>query len=255
MTHTEIKRIQSLSQKKYRDAHRAFVVEGEKMVAELVQSSFVVQTVIACRPLSFPVPAGRRVEQVAPSLMERLSAFKTPPPVLAVVELPDEPPLPLPPATELWLALDNVQDPGNAGTLIRLADWFGIRRIVCSADTVDCYSPKVVQATMGALFRVPVHYTRRLPAFLQEAQRSTVVYGTFLDGADLYRQPLTPGGVIVMGNEGRGISSEVAATVSLRLRVPSYPESGARSESLNVAVSAAIVCGEFRRRSALTQCE
>ena len=138
------------------------------------------------------------------------------------------------------------QDPGNLGTIVRLADWFGIRHIVCSPDTADLYNPKVVQATMGALARVKVYYTS-LPDFLSQVD-SSVVYGTFLDGEDIYHTSLTKSGVIVMGNEGNGISAKLEPYIGKRLYIPNYPVGQPTSESLNVAVAAAITCAEFRRR-------
>ncbi|MDR3350869.1 MAG: RNA methyltransferase [Prevotellaceae bacterium] len=247
MTIAEIKRIKSLSQKKFRDEYGLFIVEGKKMVEELVYSAFVTRRIITVQPLGFPV-SGRSVEQVNAATMARLSALKTPPSVLAVVEKPAAAKLSLPAPEELLLALDNIQDPGNLGAIIRVADWFGIRRLVCSPGTVDCYNPKVVQATMGAIFRVKVHYTE-LPEFLQQAKQSTAVYGAFLDGENIYQKQLTPGGVVVAGNEGNGISPEAAAAVSERLFIPPFPAGAVTSESLNVAASTAILCAEFRRRN------
>jgi TrmH family RNA methyltransferase len=244
---SEIKWIKSLSQKKFRDEYGLFLVEGRKMVEELLCSSFVTQRVITTQPLDFPVP-GRPLEHVNAAIMARLSALKTPPTVLAVAEKPVTSKCPLPGKDELLLALDNIQDPGNLGTIIRLADWFGIRRIVCSPGTADCYNPKVVQATMGAIFRVNVHYTA-LPEFLQQVKKSTAVYGAFLDGGNVYQKRLAPGGVLVVGNEGNGISPEAAEAVSERLFIPPFPAGAVTSESLNVAVSTAILCAEFRRRN------
>jgi TrmH family RNA methyltransferase len=144
------------------------------------------------------------------------------------------------------LALDRVQNPGNLGTIIRLADWFGISDIICSEDTADCFNPKVVQATMGAILRVHVHYIN-LAAWLKN-QHDTKIYGTFLEGENIYSAQLDKSGVIVMGNEGQGISAEVAATVSHKLLIPPYPADRSGSESLNVAVATAVICSEFRRR-------
>jgi TrmH family RNA methyltransferase len=245
---SEIKWIKSLSQKKFRDEYGLFIAEGRKMVEELVGSAFVTRRIITTQPLDFPV-AGRPVEQVSAATMARLSALKTPPSVLAVVEKPAAAAFSLPAQEELLLALDNIQDPGNVGTIIRIADWFGIRRLVCSSGTADCYNPKVVQATMGAIFRMNVHYTA-LPEFLRQAKKSTIVYGAFLDGGNIYQKQLTSGGVVVVGNESNGISPEVAAAVSERLFIPPFPANAITSESLNVAVSTAILCAEFRRRIA-----
>lgn len=149
-------------------------------------------------------------------------------------------------AGELSLALDDIQDPGNLGTIIRIADWFGIKNIFCSEFTADAYGSKVVQASMGALARVNMHYVN-LPAFLSEI-KDIPVYGTFLEGLNIYPEKLSANGIIVMGNEGNGISREVAELVTHKLMIPSYPEHVPTSESLNVAVAAAIVCAEFRKR-------
>lgn len=247
MTQAEIKWIKSLATKKRRDEEGVFVVEGEKMTDELRQSGFTVRRLVATRPLScaFARPAPEYVDE---KTMRRISLLKTPSPALAVVEKPAVPPWPAIDRDELIIALDQVQDPGNAGTIIRTADWFGVRHVVCSPGAVDCYSPKVVQATMGAIFRVNI-YAAALPAFLRQAQSRTAVYGAFLHGENLYSRPLTAGGVIVIGNEGRGISPDVAAEIPTRLFIPAFPGGGG-SESLNAAVSAAIVCAEFRRRTA-----
>ena len=151
------------------------------------------------------------------------------------------------------LALDHIQDPGNMGTLMRTADWFGVRHIVCSHDTVGCFNPKVVQATMGAIFRVKFHYTD-IPALCRSAlQADGKVYGTFLDGENMYQKSLSNGverpSMIVIGNEANGISAATAACVSDRLYIPPYPADDSGSESLNAAVATAITVAEFRRRA------
>ena len=148
---------------------------------------------------------------------------------------------------DLVLALDGVQDPGNVGTIIRLADWFGITNVVCSRETADAFSPKVVQATMGALARVNVFYVD-LPQWLEENKGQMPVYGTFMDGDNLYESTLTSHGIIVMGNEGKGISQAVEQHVSRRITIPNFPEGRPTVESLNVAIATAVTCSEFRRR-------
>ena len=147
---------------------------------------------------------------------------------------------------QLYLALDGVQDPGNLGTIIRIADWFGITTIFCSHDTADVYNPKVVQATMGSIARIKVVYTD-ICRLISNAPEDTPIYGTFLDGDDIHGQQLSSHGVIIMGNEGRGVSAPVSAHVSHRLFIPNYPPGSSTSESLNVAIATAIVCNEFRR--------
>ena len=150
--------------------------------------------------------------------------------------------------SSLCLALDDVQDPGNLGTIIRLADWFGIEHIICSQNTVDVYNPKTIQATMGGIARVKVHYTS-LPDFIRSLG-DTPVFGTFLDGKNMYEQPLSANGLIVMGNEGNGIGKEVATLINRKLYIPNYPAGQETSESLNVAIATAVICAEFRRQAA-----
>ena len=181
--------------------------------------------------------------------MERISQLKTANSSLAVVEIPRYNLAEVDATKALVLALDRVQNPGNLGTIIRLADWFGITDIVCSDECADAFNPKVVQASMGARIRGRVHYTSDLAAWLGKQRKGGAeVYGTMLDGENIYDKPLTSAGVIVMGNEGRGISDECARCVSQRLFIPPYPADRAGSESLNVAIATAVVCAEFRRR-------
>ena len=234
----ELSRVRALSQKKFRDETGLFVVEGEKMVSEALSSGFEVVSVY-------------RRDEVGEETMARLSSLSSPSPVLAVVRQPAF--VPLKALRGLFLALDGIRDPGNLGTILRVADWFGVDGVVASPDTVELYNPKVVQATMGAIFRVPFH-RQEIPAFCREVLAAEGhVYGTFLDGENLYRKTLDVGSdapsVIVIGNESNGISSETAACVSDRLFIPPYPADDPGSESLNAAVATAIVVAEFRRRA------
>ncbi len=237
MTSNEIKFVKALQQKKFRDSSGLFVVEGEKLVAEALASPFQVEQVY-------------RSSEIGDKTMERISGLSSPSPVLALVrkpasgaEMPGE---------GLFLALDGIRDPGNLGTILRIADWFGLDGIFASPDTVDVFNPKVVQATMGAIFRVRFHYTD-IPLLCQVVLKAGgKVYGTFLDGENLYRKALDNGStapsVIVIGNEANGISAETAACVSDRLFIPPYPADDPGSESLNAAVATAITVAEFRRR-------
>ena len=150
--------------------------------------------------------------------------------------------------SSLSLALDSVQDPGNMGTIVRIADWFGIDAVFASKDTVDVFNPKVVQATMGAVFRVKMHYVDLPALFKNVLALEGKVYGTFLDGRNIYETSLTPHGIVVMGNEGQGISNEVGDLIKRRLFIPSYPQERPTSESLNVGMATAITMAEFRRR-------
>ena len=240
ITRAEILDIKSLATKQGREELGAFIAEGEKLVGEIRNSSLRIRRILQTKPIF------AEGELVSEKEMERISQLKSANSVLAVVELPTRKLANVQPSQNLVLALDRVQNPGNLGTIIRLADWFGISDIVCSEDTADCFNPKVVQATMGAILRVRVHYTN-LAKWLAE-QRDTKIYGTFLEGENIYNAQLDKSGVIVMGNEGQGISAEVAKCVSHKLLIPPYPADRCGSESLNVAVATAVICSEFRRR-------
>jgi len=180
----------------------------------------------------------------------RITALTTPSPVLAIVSIPEKLIEPGSIAGNLILALDEIRDPGNLGTIIRIADWFGISAVICSETTVDLYNPKVVQATMGSIARVPVHYTN-LVGFLSGLPESMNIYGSFLEGANIYTMELHQSGVIIIGNESKGISESVAKYVTHRIHIPSFSTgkgSAAHAESLNASVATAILCSEFKRR-------
>uniref|UniRef100_UPI003FF0D142 TrmH family RNA methyltransferase n=1 Tax=Alistipes ihumii TaxID=1470347 RepID=UPI003FF0D142 len=248
MIKSEIAFVRSLSSKKERAASGLFVAEGEKLVGEMLASEFRVRKIFRCGEEDRSEAGSADTERVSPKEMERISALKTPTPVLALIELPRYRLSAGTGTDDLALALDGVQDPGNLGTIVRLADWFGIRDIVCSENTADCFGPKAVQATMGAIARVRVHYTALESFLARAAERGTPVYGTFLEGEDIYRAGLSVGGIVVMGSEGNGISSGTARCVTRRLFIPPYPGAAPTSESLNVAMATAVVAAEFRRR-------
>ena len=231
ITQAEIKQIRSLSEKKFRDATGLFVVEGEKLVREALDSGFKVVRVL-------------RREEIGDAAMARISQLSSPSPVLAVVARPE--PAADGPVGGLCLALDGIRDPGNLGTILRIADWFGVETVYLSADCVEPFNPKVIQASMGSIFRV--HFeTVDLPALARRFREAGMpVYGTFLDGKDLYRETLRPEGLVVMGNEANGIRPAVAAEVDARLTIPAFGKSGA--ESLNVAAATAVTLSEIRRR-------
>lgn len=246
MTKSDIRFVRALADKRARDEHGLFTAEGEKLVSELLASPMRIRRIYSLAGV-FPTHDDR-VEIVSEQEMERVSQLKTPNNSLAVVEIPQRSLRGVDASRSLVLALDRVQNPGNLGTIMRLADWFGITDIVCSEECADCFNPKVVQATMGAIIRVKVHYTD-LAAWLDAENRAgTPIYGTFLDGENIYSAPLSDNGIIVMGNEGRGIGGECAASVSRRLFIPPYPADRQGSESLNVATATAVICSEFRRR-------
>lgn len=250
LSKNRIKYIRSLEQKKNRKADKVFLAEGPKLVGDLL-GHFPCQFLLATsewlsrnRPLSVT-----DVTEVSEEELSRASLLKAPQQVLAVFRQPDEEPDISVIGRSLCLALDDVQDPGNLGTIIRLADWFGIEHIFCSPNTVDVYNPKTVQATMGGIARVRLHYTP-LPELIRSL-KDIPVYGTFLDGENMYGQSLSKNGLIVMGNEGNGIGKEVEALINRKLYIPNYPASRETSESLNVAMATAVVCAEFRRQAAL----
>ena len=247
----KVKYIHSLEMKKYRNELNAFVAEGNKLVADMM-FAFECELILA-KPswmaMQGNIPAKELLEAEGDDI-RKASFLKNPQDVLAVFKRPDWSLDEADPSTSLVLALDGIQDPGNLGTIIRLADWFGIEHIFCSPDTADLYNPKTVQATMGAMARVCVHYLS-LTDLLRTANADIPVYGTFLDGNDMYGTELSPNGLIVMGNEGKGISRDVASLINRKLYIPNYPPERNTSESLNVAVATAIVCAEFRRRDTI----
>ena len=242
-----IKYIHSLEVKKVRGAEKAFVAEGPKVVGELM-AVMEPQRLVATREWYDGHRRQPRAQDVLVTEEElrRVSFLQQPQQVLAVFPIPANAPEDLHPEEELYIALDNVQDPGNLGTIIRIADWFGISHIICSVGTADAYNPKVVQATMGSLARVRPCYVD-LPAFLSSLSRGVPVYGTFLDGDSLYAKRLTGHGILVMGNEGNGVSAAVEALVGERIKIPSFPPGKPTAESLNVAVATAICVAEFRK--------
>ncbi len=231
LTKAKIALIKSLGDKKGRTEHGLFVVEGAKWVDEVLRSELEVEEIFE----------GTERE------MERISRLKTPSKVLALVKIPAWEFDPKTAEKNLVLALDDVQDPGNLGTIVRLADWFGIRDIVCSPASADAFNPKAVQATMGALARVRVHYTELTDTLKDIASHGVPIYGTFLEGERLYGAKLSANGVIVMGNEGQGISPQIARLVTRKLFIPPWPEGVPGGESLNVAIATAIVCSQFRQ--------
>ncbi len=252
----KLKLIHSLENKKGRREHGLFVAEGPKVVGDLL-SRFPVKLVVAIDEWikdNKDHLQDTEIIAVEADELRKASLLQHPQQVLALFELPEdkaEPAdvLPLLRAEndqQLSLALDGVQDPGNLGTIIRVADWFGIEEIFCSLNTADAYSPKVIQATMGSIARVRVHYTD-LEQLIRHLPSGYPVYGTLLDGEDIYSQQLTRGGLIVMGNEGNGISPAIRPLINHRLLIPNYPKGRSTADSLNVAIATAITCAEFRR--------
>ena len=237
----QIKTITSLQQKKYRKEHKLFFAEGVKVVQELVNSNFELYRLYTTGDVFKGIPKDK-IEVITEAELKKISALSTPNTCLALFVMPGEKPVP---DQGLIMALDDVRDPGNLGTIIRLCDWFGISHLVCSDQCVDIYNPKVVQATMGSLARVNVIYTN-LEDYL--ATTSLPVYGTFIDGENIYGSAMPNEGIIVMGNEANGISAAIEAKVGQRIAIPRFGNLQ-QTESLNVATAAAIVLSEFRRNS------
>lgn len=230
LSKNKLKLIRSLESKKGRAKHGLFIAEGPKVVGDLLEAGFQAEETFT------------DADDVA-----KASFLQHPQGVVGLFRIPASPAAASIPTDRLSLALDGVQDPGNLGTIIRIADWFGITDIFCSHDTADCWNPKVVQATMGSIARVSVHYLDLAEA-IESLPDSFPVYGTLLDGTDIYSSALSAAGLIVMGNEGSGISAAVRRLVGHKLLIPNYPAGRPTADSLNVAVATAIVCSEFRRR-------
>ncbi len=249
LTKNKIKLITSLSQKKNRDELGIFVAEGTKLVLDLA-TFFHCSLLIATQRWFYENKKIKSDEQieVEDNDLKKISNQKTPQGVLAVFLKPKNQWTKEFLVQKLSLALDDIQDPGNLGTIIRIADWFGITEVFCSEHCADIYSPKTVQATMGSLARVKV-YTVNLVEFLQICKNELPIYGTFLNGENIFDKQLSQNGIVVMGNEGNGISAEIEKSVNQRLLIPNFPAGQNTSESLNVGVATALVCAEFRRRT------
>ncbi|MDO4726154.1 MAG: RNA methyltransferase [Porphyromonadaceae bacterium] len=249
LSKSQIKLISSLRQKKFRDKLNLFVAEGEKIIFDLAKTFRCKYLISSQESLLSLVAADQYIKVNSDDELKQISSLSTPHKIIAVFEKPVS--LPnidfLAIKNKLVLAVDSVQDTGNFGTIIRVADWYGIDNIVCSNNTVDVFNPKTVQATMGALANVNITYTD-LFDFLVRAQTHDIpIYGTFLYGNNIYRESLETRGIVVVGNEGNGISDEIANIVTNRLTIPNFSNRSHKSESLNVAIATAIVCSEFCR--------
>ncbi|HET6992365.1 MAG TPA: RNA methyltransferase [Bacteroidia bacterium] len=252
--------LRSLRQKKFRTEHGLFVAEGEKLVQELLNSQFVVTTVYATKDWlkknSRLLKKAGEILEITDEDLSRISSLVTPQEVLAVAiipeyELDDEYLL-----NNYSLLLDGIRDPGNMGTIIRIADWFGIRNIICSPDCAEVWNPKVVQASMGSLLRVHVHesepeefFTRLKKSAREKKSEFPVVYGTFMNGENIYATKFQKTGIVVIGNEANGIRPETEKLITKKITIPAWPGNrpDSRPESLNAAIATAIVCSEIRR--------
>ncbi|MBW6533802.1 MAG: RNA methyltransferase [Mariniphaga sp.] len=247
----KLKLINSLAQKKYRLKEQSFLAEGDKIVLEVLESEIKVKELFATPDF---ISANKKylhnaalVFETTAAEIKKASLLKQPQNCLAICQLPSQPKLPSNPEG-IFLFLDGIQDPGNLGTIIRTCDWFGMDYLFCSPGTADVFNPKVIQASMGSFTRVKIIYTPfdALSAYLQKTE--IPVYGTFLEGKNIYTENLPDYALIVLGNEGRGIRKEVSDQISFPLNIPSFSQAEKKAESLNVAVSAAIICNEFTRK-------
>ncbi|MCR5819725.1 MAG: RNA methyltransferase [Bacteroidaceae bacterium] len=245
LTKARIQQIRSLATSKGRRSEGLFVAEGPKLVGDLL-SAFTLVYMAATDEWNGVEPDDR----ISQRELERASLQQHPQQVIALFKLPTyDIALEHACVDALCLGLDDVQDPGNMGTIVRVADWFGISDIFCSIHTVDIWNPKAVQATMGAISRVRVHYINNMPKAISELPSDIPVYATALDGENIWESPLSSRGLIIMGNEGNGISDLVMQACGTRLLIPSYPQGRITSESLNVAMATGIILNEFRRRT------
>jgi len=245
MVSNQISFLKSLQQKKHRKAHGLFLVEGLKSVTDFVQSDFYTIKTVFHTPQSEPkmlkVSGNIKFQEVSATEIEKISSLNTPQDVIALVEIPAQTKIDLKILEEKFtLMLDGLQDPGNLGTIIRTADWFGLTQIICSEDTVDVYNPKVVQATMGSLSRIKVHYANLLFLLPQIKQP---VFGAMLNGENIYQTNFGTEGVIILGNEGNGIRPEIQQLIRRKITIPQL----GKAESLNVAIAAAVFCNEASR--------
>jgi TrmH family RNA methyltransferase len=235
----QLKLITSLSQKKYRQKHKLFIAEGIKVVQELLDSTFEVETLF-CTDDFFTDTSIDKIVRIPEADLKKISNLRTPNKVLGVFKIPNEIPVK---KEGLILALDDLNDPGNLGTIIRLCDWFGITQLICSTKTVDCYNAKVVQASMGSLTRISIHYLDVL-TYISETELPTFIAD--MEGENVYKTQLPKEGILIMGNEANGISETIKGFVKNKLSIPRFGETQ-ETESLNVATATAILLSEFKR--------
>lgn len=252
---SKIKLIKSLSHKKYRQKEKLFIVEGDKIVREVLQSEYNVVDLYAMENFLEEnrdiVTDSKQITKIEYSDLKKASFLKNPQKSLAICQVPHTQTLPEHLENNLSLYLDGIQDPGNLGTVIRICDWFGIDQLFCSTDTADIFNPKVIQASMGSFCRVNIWYTdfKRL---LNIANNSGIeIFGAFLEGKNIFNQKLPKKALLVMGNEGKGIRPTVETFISEKLMIPGFADNSAGAESLNVAVATGIICAEFKRQNSL----
>ena len=249
LSKNKIKFFNSLKLRKYRNKHKLFIAEGEKIIKDFIDSGFIAQYIITVND-NFDYVSTLDIEiiRVKEDELNKISDLKTSSDHIAVFEIPEYDIDYSNLNNELTLFCDDIQNPGNLGTIIRTADWFGIKNVICTQDTVDVYNSKVVQASMGAIGRVKVHYVGKLN-FFNKLEDDIFVYGTFLDGENLYETSLEKDGIIIIGNEGSGISKELNEYITKKISIPNFSREANKSESLNASIATAVICSEFRRRT------
>ena len=235
----QLKLITSLSQKKYRQKHNLFIAEGVKVLNELLNSTFEIETLFCTDDFETTI-SEKKVVRISETELKKVSTLKSPNKALGIFKIPKEKALQ---NYGLTIALDAINDPGNLGTIIRLCDWFGVIQIVCSKDTVDCYNQKVVQASMGSLTRVSIHYTD-LENYITKSNLDTFIAD--MDGENVYKTKLPKEGILIMGNEANGVSKEIKSLLQYKISIPRFGETQ-ETESLNVAAATAILLSEFKR--------
>lgn len=251
LSKSKISLIRSLSMKKYRQEHNLFIAEGHKIISEILDSDYNIKFIVYNTEKDYEIVDGQFQSIMTNNAgMKRISSLKNPPAIMAVVELKQSTLEFENLKNKLSLVVDDLQDPGNLGTIIRICDWFGIENLICSTNTADAFNPKVIQASMGAFLRINIHYVE-LSEFILEYKKQTdhKCYGTFLEGENIYQAELDQKGLFILGNEGSGISLEVENVVDIKLHIPSFANSENHAESLNISVAGAIIASEFKRRS------
>ncbi len=253
LSKNKIKFINSLRLKKFRDINSMFIAEGNKLVNEIISSELTIHFLIYTNKWGGHLKASNNIKELIETDetgIKKISQLKTPPNVIAVVQFPEYSFSISEISSQLSLVLDDIQDPGNLGTIIRLANWFGIENIICSKNTVDMFNPKVVQASMGALLRVKLHYLDLLNFFKDIQSNSDIpIYGTYMNGENIYKSQLSDKGIIVMGNEGNGISSGIEPFITNKIAILNFITGQQEPESLNVAVATGIILSEFKRKA------
>ena len=235
----QLKLITSLSQKKYRQKHHLFIAEGVKVIHELLNSTFKIE-ILFCTDDFETTISNDKIVRVSENELKKISTLKSPNKTLGIFKIPEEKPIQ---SSGLIVALDAINDPGNLGTIIRLCDWFGISQLICSKDTVDCYNQKVVQASMGSLTRITIHYTH-LQNYLTESKLPSFIAD--MNGKNVYKTSLPKEGILIMGNEANGVSEDIKNLIQHKISIPRFGETQ-ETESLNVATATAILLSEFRR--------